>query len=181
MEEQENLARFLWRAIETMKKYLLILYILLLASAVGAAGGPNSVSITLTTSVPGYLLHGFLDSPGTTAFIESPTVDDAFNPSGAVLNYGIKTNAGLPLVVKAKITPFEEQDVASPATVPIDKVKMDGNIISPSGGKYQILSLTPSSGTIFYAYTLTVMVDQDELSSKPAGNYVSTVEIDIST
>lgn len=163
-----------------MKKYLLIVYILLLTLTLGA--NPASVSITLTTSVPGYLYHGFLDSPGATSFIAtSPTVNDAFNPAGAVLNYGIKTNVGVPLIVKATIEPFEEQDVVTPATVPIDQVKIDGSPIAQELGKYKILDFTPSSGTIFYAYTLTVYVDQSILNSKPVGNYVSNVAIDIET
>lgn len=161
-----------------MRKYLLILYILLLTLTLGA--NPAQVSITLTTSVPGYLYHGFLDSPIATAFVTtSPTVNDAFNPAGAVLNYGIKTNVGLPLTVRATIAPFEEQDVADPAYIAIDQVIMDGNLIPLDGGKYQILQFTPQSGTILYAHKLTVLVEQSQLNSKPAGNYRSTVSIEI--
>lgn len=169
-----------------MRKYLLIIYIFLLTFTLGAIGNTSSVSITLTTSVPGYLLHGFLDTPGTTTFIQSPTVNNAFNPAGAILNYGIKTNSGLPLIVKATITPFKEQDVLDPAMVPVTQVEVG----SSSGtamhyidedGKYKLLELTPQSGTIFYAYTLTVFVDQSKVMNSPAGNYVSTVEIDIAT
>lgn len=163
-----------------MKKYLLILYILLLTLSLGA--NPAQVSITLTTSVPGYLYHGFLDSPIATTFVTtSPTVNDAFNPAGAILNYGIRTNVGLPLTVKATIAPFEEQDVIDPAYIAIDQVIMDGDLIPLDGGKYQILHFTPQSGTIFYAHKLTVLVDQSILDSKPIGNYVSNVAIDIET
>ncbi|MBI9093841.1 MAG: hypothetical protein JEY71_03055 [Sphaerochaeta sp.] len=170
-----------------MKRYLLIIYILLLACTLGA--GPASVSITLTTSVPGYLYHGFLDSSNPTAFVvTSPTVNDAFNPAGAVLNYGIRTNVRLPLTVKATIAPFEEQDVAEPAIVPITNINVKyltgDSIPAPyiaSEGKYNLLQLTPQSGTIFYAYTLTVFADQNIVLTSPAGNYVSTVEIDIAT
>ncbi len=167
-----------------MKRFLLILYVLLLGIplTLGAVGNTTSVSITLTTSVPGYLYHGFLDAPGSTAFVaSSPTVYDAFNPAGAVLNYGIKTNVGVPLKVKATIDPFEEQDVVTPATVPIDQVEIDGTPAVLEAGKYKILEFTPSSGTIFYAHTLTVFVDQSILDSKPIGNYVSNVAIDIET
>ncbi len=168
-----------------MKKHLLILYILLLTFVLGAT--PASVSITLTTTVPGYLYHGFLDSPSATAFItSSPTVNDAFNPAGAVLNYGIKTNVGLPLTVKATIAPFEEQDVVDPATVPITQVDVGSATGSTThysdlDGTYKLLELTPQSGTIFYAYTLTVFADQSKVDTSPVGNYVSTVEIDIAT
>ncbi len=160
-----------------MKKYLLILYILLLALTLGA--DPAQVSITLTTSVPGYLYHGFLTAPATPTFETNPSVNDAFNPAGASLNYGIKTNVGLPLTVKATIAPFEEQDVADPEYIAIDQVQVDGNTITPAGGKYQILSFTPQSGTIFYAHELTVLVEQSQLSSKPIGSYKSTVSIEI--
>ena len=168
-----------------MKRYLLIVYILLLTGSLWA--DPASVSITLTTSVPGYLYHGFLDSSNLTAFVvTSPTVNDAFNPEGAVLNYGIKTNVRLPLTVKATIAPFEEQDVIEPATVPITKVDVGSATGSTTQyidneGKYNLLQLTPQSGTIFYAYTLTVFADQTKVQTSPAGNYVSTVEIDIAT
>lgn len=165
-----------------MKRYLLgILYIFLLTFSLGAIGNPASVSITLTTSVPGYLLHGFLDSPGTTTFIENPTVNDAFNPAGAILKYGIKTNTGMPLVVKATISPFSEKDGVTLEQIPIKQVKVNGDPVDFSGGKYQLLTLTPTSGTIFYAYTLTVLVDQSLLVDAPPGNYQSTVAIDIST
>ncbi len=168
-----------------MKRYLLIVYILLLTCTLGA--NPASVSITLTTSVPGYLYHGFLDSAGETAFVvDSPTVNDAFNPAGAVLNYAIKTNVRLPLTVKATIAPFEEQDVVDPATVPITQVDVGSDSdptthITNIDGKYNLLQLTPQSGIIFYAYTLTVFADQNSVQNSPAGNYVSTVEIDIAT
>jgi len=168
-----------------MKRYLLILYILLLTFALGA--NPAQVSITLTTSVPGYLYHGFLDSLGATAFVATdPTDNDAFNPAGAVLNYGIKTNVGLPLTVKATIAPFEEQNVVDSATVPITQVEVgsaSGSITHyiDLDGKYKLLELTPQSGTNFYAYTLTVFADQTRVLSSPAGDYVSTVEIDIAT
>lgn len=175
----KELARFTWRTTNIMRKYILIAYILLLTLTLGA--NPAQVSITLTTSVPGYLLHGFLTAPATPTFETNPSVNDAFNPAGAVLNYGIKTNVGVPLIVKATIDPFEEQDVVTPATVPIDQVKIDGNLILRESGKYKILDFTPSSGTIFYAYTLTVYVDQSILNSKPVGSYVSNVAIDIET
>ncbi|MFA6682005.1 MAG: hypothetical protein WCS35_08220, partial [Sphaerochaeta sp.] len=108
------------------------------------------------------------------------------NPAGAVLNYGIKTNTGLPLTVKATVEPFMEQDVAEPAIVPISNINVEylagGPIPAPyiaSEGKYALLELTPQAGTVFYSYILTVFVDQTQLSSKPAGNYKSTVTIEI--
>lgn len=169
-----------------MKKYLLILYILVLTLTLGAAGSPTSVSITLTTSVPGYLLHGFLDSPGSTAFGEaSPTVDNAFDPAGATLNYGIKTNAGLPLIVKATIHDFAQQaDVPQPATISISQVKVGsevGSTILPynSTNTYSLLTLEPVSGKIFYPYTLTVYANQMQVQNSPRGEYKSTVEINI--
>lgn len=62
----------------------------------GAAGEPASVDIMLTTAAPGYLLHGFLIHPETTMLAGSLAVTDAFNPEGAVLHYGIKTNSTTP-------------------------------------------------------------------------------------
>lgn len=165
-----------------MKKHLLFLYILLLTITLGATGNAASVSVTLTTSVPGYLVHGFLPTLETTTFMENPTVEDAFNPAGAVLNYGIKTNTGLPLVVKATITPFEEQDVTNPALVPISRVDVGSTSkYLDTDGKYKLLEFTPTSGMVFYAYKLTVFVDQSEVQNSPIGNYVSTVEIAIET
>ncbi|MGB4405787.1 MAG: hypothetical protein WBI82_02890 [Sphaerochaeta sp.] len=167
-----------------MKRYLLIVYILLLTCTLGA--GPASVSITLTTSVPGYLYHGFLDSAGETAFVvDSPTVNDAFNPAGAVLNYAIKTNTGLPLTVDAKIYDFTQLDVPQPATISISQVEVvsptDPTAILPHSNTntYNLLTLTPTSGTIFYPYTLTVYANQTQVQNSPIGNYQSTVEISI--
>ena len=163
-----------------------MVYIIFLTLTLGATN-PASVSITLTTSVPGYLYHGFLNSPGVVGFVETdPTVNDAFNEAGAVLNYGIKTNVGIPLIVKATIDPFKEQDVADPATVPITKVEVASSSGSTTNymdvdGKYQILQLTPQSGTVFYSYILTVFADQARVLASPSGNYVSTVSIDIAT
>jgi len=160
-----------------MRKYLLILYILLLTLTLGAT--PAQVSITLTTQVPGYLLHGFLAAPATPTFETNPSVNDAFNPAGVVLNYGIKTNSGLPVIVKATISPFEEIDGVTLDQIPIQQVKVNGTSVTKTAGKYNLLTLDPASGIIFYAYTLTVFVDQSLLVSAPSGNYQSTVSIDM--
>jgi len=161
-----------------MRKYLLILYILLLTLTLGADPAAQ-VSITLTTQVPGYLLHGFLTAPATPTFETNPSVNDAFNPEGAVLNYGIKTNSGLPVIVKATISPFEEVDGVTLDQIPIQQVKVNGTSVTKTAGKYNLLTLDPASGIIFYAYTLTVFVDQNLLVSAPSGNYQSTVSIDM--
>ncbi|MDY0287877.1 MAG: hypothetical protein RBR15_03535 [Sphaerochaeta sp.] len=167
-----------------MKRYLLIIYILVLSFNVGAAGEPASVNITLSTTAPGYLLHGFLIDPETTALVGTLTVTDAFNPDGAVLHYGIKTNTTIPLIVKAKISSFEEQDAPYPAEVPITRIEA----LSSSGpstldvgpeGTYNLLALTPTIGRVFYPYKLTVFVDQDTLLDAPVGRYVATVELHI--
>jgi len=162
-----------------MRKYLLILYILLLTLTLGAVT-PTSASITLVTGISGYLYHGFLDSMESTSFITSSVVvNDAFNPAGAVLNYAIKTNAALPLTVQAEISSFRKQGVANPDYVNINQVQIDGEVITPTGGKYQILSFTPQTGTVFYAHKLTVFVEQSQLSTKAPGDYRSTVSIEI--
>ncbi len=169
-----------------MKKYLLIVYILLLAMTLGAAN-PASVSITLTTSVPGYLYHGFLDGTESYTFVsEPPSVSDAFDPAGATLNYGIKTNVGLSLVVNAKIQDFTHEDGGPNAdVVRISQVE----VIPPNGPAmtlphtnthvYTLSNFTSTSGTIFYPYTLTVYANQSDVMSKSRGNYQSTVEINI--
>jgi len=169
-----------------MKKYLLVLYILLFTFTLGAASTTNSVSITLTTSVPGYLYHGFLSSVSSTGVESSATVEDAFNPEGAVLKYGIKTNTGLPLIVHATIQDFTQQgDVPQPATISISKVDIDPEEGSSttlpynSANTYQLLTLDPTSGTVFYPYTLTVYANQTQVQNSPSGTYQSTVKINI--
>lgn len=166
-----------------MKKNFLVIYIFLLAMSLGAVGSSTSVSIRLTTSVPGYLIHGFLTAPSEAIFEESPTVNDAFNPNGAVLNYGIKTNTPIPLIVNATISDFEQQDVVNPAMIPVSEVKVGSTpaIYNSGDGNFHLLNFTPTPGTIFYAYTLTILVDQALVSSSPSGNYKSTVSIAIET
>jgi hypothetical protein len=127
-----------------------------------------------------------LDSSNQTSFVAtSPTVNDAFNPAGAVLNYAIKTNTGLPLIVNAKIYDFTQLDVPQPATISISQVE----VIPPIGtaetfpysstNTYNLITLAPTSGTIFYPYTLTVYANQTQVQSSPIGNYQSTMEISI--
>lgn len=163
-----------------MKRYLLILYILLLTFTLGAAN-PAQVSITLTTKVPGYLYHGFLSSESSNVVNPSANVADAFNPLGAVLNYGIKTNTGLPLIVKATITDFSSENVPNANPVRISQVKVGSTIATYiiSEDKYKLLELQPTSGTVFYPYTLTVYANQTDVQNSPQGDYQSTVKIDI--
>lgn len=138
----------------------------------------------LTTAAPGYLLHGFLIHPETTMLAGSLAVTDAFNPEGAVLHYGIKTNSTPPLIVKANISSFEEQEVPYPAKVPIARIDALSSFgsstldVGPEGA-HDLLALTPTVGRVFYTYRLAVFVGQNTVLDAPVGKYVAPLVLHI--
>lgn len=169
-----------------MKRYLLITLLLGAILTLGAA--PNQVTIKLTTSVPEVLIHGFLKDGSTAEIFAEETVEDAFNPNGAKFTYAVKTNTSIPMTVYATVTPFEQQQAINPAHVNIQQIfvkdeSSDGYEATPSAvNEYKLVHFQPDQGGMaVYAYTLTVVANQEEVANAPAGDYKSTVSIGITT
>ncbi|MGE4583915.1 MAG: hypothetical protein AB7C91_04645 [Sphaerochaeta sp.] len=168
-----------------MKRHSLSILLLVLSlSAYAGQINPAQVTISLTTRVPEYLVHGFL-----TGGEESPTimatadVEDAFNPDGAKLTYAIQTNVSIPLEVTATVSPFTRKLPIEGGQVGIDSVLVNdtaAEVLNQGNGTYKLLYFTPpNSGMGLYSYTLTVKANQDEVSNASSGYYESTVSIGI--
>mgnify|MGYP001148721553 CR=1 FL=1 len=174
-----------------MKRYKAILLLLILISTYlfSAPLNPAQVTISLTTRVPEYLVHGFLvDGGAGEAVIEATAeVDDAFNDSGAQFTYAIKTNVATSFTVTASVTPFSLRNATTPEQVNIDRIYVsDGSVsnvaqpLDPVTHTYKLLDFTPSqSGLSTYSYILTVIADQDQVQLAPSGSYESVVSIGI--
>lgn len=146
---------------------------------------PTQVTISLTTRVPEYLIHGFLETTeGSPVIVSSTNVNDAFNTDGASFTYAIKTNVAIPLTVTATVSPFNLQNATTPAQVGIDRILVgtdgEADVIDPASGTYRLLNFTPNvSGMATYSYILTVVANQTQVLSAPSGDYASTVSIGI--
>lgn len=178
-----------------MKRYSSIVLLVFLQLAVFAAPtNPAQVTISLTTKVDEYLMHGFLPLTGGSTIASNATVENAFASTGAVFVYAIKTNAAIPFTVTAEVAPFRLMVNGSPTStkIDIDNVLVKKGIPSDSGdateavlldismGSYKLMDFVPDfSGMHTYPYTLTVFVNQDELQEAPWGEYQSTVSIGI--
>ena len=173
-----------------MKRYISILLILFIGLAVFAAPvNPAQVTISLTTRVPEYLVHGFLNTTeGSQVIVSSTEVDDAFNTSGASFTYAIQTNVSIPLKVTATVSPFNLQYAPTPYQVGIDKIYVADTttatsseaVVDSTSGTYNLVEFTPNaSGMATYAYTLTVLANQTQVQNAPSGAYESTVSIGI--
>lgn len=167
-----------------MKKGLLITVLVLVTASLWAL--PSQVSISLTTKVPAFLVHGFLikeiEGESEVAQIMGETsVGGAFNADGVSLTYAIETNVATPLVVSAVLTPFIRQDVSDPVQVGIESLFVDDQNKTPtSTERFTLLNFTPSSsGKDVYEYVLTVKANQAQVEAAPAGEYISTISIDI--
>lgn len=174
-----------------MKRYIPLLLLLLTMPAIllAAPVNPAQVTISLTTRVPEYLVHGFLvGGESGNPVIESTTeVDNAFIDSGAQFTYAIKTNVATSFTVTASVTPFSLRNASTPAQVNIDRIYVsDGSTnnpavqVDPLSNTYKLLDFTPSaSGMNTYSYTLTVIADQEQVQTAPSGPYESIVSIGI--
>lgn len=178
-----------------MRRLIAVLLLVMLPIALFANVGPllmpttAQATISLKTTVPAFLVHGFLEiREGSPEIVSSAEVDNAFESGGASFTYAIKTNVSIPLKVTAAITPFQRVGVAvAPAQVKIEKVlvKDDRGVteksITPTGeDSLELLVLTPYiSGLATYSYVLTVFADQNDIGNAPSGEYAATVSIGI--
>lgn len=173
-----------------MKRYTVIALLLLFQLSLFAAPvNPAQVTISLTTRVPEYLVHGFLKTTeGSQVIVSSTEVDDAFNTRGASFTYAIQTNVSIPLKVTATVSPFNLQYAPTSYQVGIDKIYVrESEAAIPSeapvdstSGTYNLVEFTPNaSGMATYAYTLTVLANQTQVQNAPSGSYESTVSIGI--
>jgi hypothetical protein len=174
-----------------MKRYYTILALLTIMTLALAASpiNPAKVTISLSTRVPEYLVHGFLVGTETeNPVIESTTeVEDAFNDGGAQFVYAIKTNVATSFTVTASVTPFSLRYASTPAQVNIDRIYVSDGAnnnpaeqVDPASNTYKLLDFTPSrTGLSTYSYTLTVIADQAQVQTAPAGPYESVVSIGI--
>ena len=165
-----------------MKKRVLIAILLSVVMSLWAH--PSPVTISLTTKVPAFLVHGFLvteNEGGTAHIVGTASVGDAFNADGVSLTYAIETNVATPLVVSAILTPFTRQNTSEPAQVDIDSLYVgDQNKTPGNAESFVLVNLTPSSsGKAVYEYVLTVKANQEQVEAAPAGDYQSTISIDI--
>ncbi|HKL59917.1 MAG TPA: hypothetical protein VJ863_08465, partial [Sphaerochaeta sp.] len=124
------------------------------------------------------LLHYGIGRDGG-AQVDSPDLRDI-----KVLHYGIKTNSTTPLIVKANISAFEEQEVPYPAKVPIARIDALSSFgsstldVGPEGA-HDLLALTPTVGRVFYTYRLAVFVGQNTVLDAPVGKYVAPLVLHI--
>lgn len=173
-----------------MKRYTVIALLLLFQLSLFAAPvNPAQVTISLTTRVPEYLVHGFLKTTeGSQVIVSSTEVDDAFNTSGASFTYAIQTNVSIPLKVTATVSPFNLQYAPTSYQVGIDKIYVQESEaaipseapVDSTSGTYNLVEFTPNaSGMATYAYTLTVLANQTQVQNAPSGLYESTVSIGI--
>ncbi|MBG0767559.1 hypothetical protein [Sphaerochaeta halotolerans] len=160
---------------------LLVLLSLPMALFAEEPAQPARVTISLTTTVPELLTHGFLTSGDSTDIIPALTVSDAFNEDGATLYYAIQTNIARPFEVYATVTPFELKNASTPAQVAIQTILVgEQEIAAISGGEYKLIQFNPGSqGMGLTSYILTIIADQDQIESAPSGQYEATVAIDI--
>jgi hypothetical protein len=141
---------------------------------------PAQVTISLTTTVPELLTHGFLTSGDSTDIIPALTVSDAFNEDGATFYYAIQTNISRPFEVYATVTPFELKNASTSAQVAIQKILVGGEEINSSGGEYELIQFSAGmQGMGLTSYILTIIADQTQIESAPSGRYEATVAIDI--
>lgn len=173
-----------------MRRYFSIVLLILIQLAMFAAPvNPAQVTISLTTRVPEYLVHGFLTtSEGSQVIVSSTEVDDAFNNNGASFTYAIKTNVSIPLKVTATVSPFNLKYAPSAYQVGIDKIYVKESeaaspneaVVDSTSGSYKLVEFTPNaSGLATYSYILTVLANQAEVLQAPSGEYESTVSIGI--
>ncbi len=173
-----------------MKRYTGIVLLLLFQLALSAAPiNPAQVTISLTTRVPEYLVHGFLKTAeGSQVIVSSTEVEDAFNTDGASFTYAIQTNVSIPLKVTATVSPFSLKYNPSPYQVGIEKIYVKESTagspneaaVDPASGTYNLVDFTPNAaGMATYAYTLTVLANQAQVQQAPSGEYESTVSIGI--
>ncbi|WP_319757446.1 hypothetical protein [uncultured Sphaerochaeta sp.] len=165
-------------------KWICVLLVLLsfpLALFAEEPSQPARVTISLTTTVPELLTHGFLSSSESTNIIPALTVSDAFNEDGATFYYAIQTNIARPFEVYATVTPFELKNASTSAQVAIQKILVGEQEITPvGGGEYELIQFTPGSqGMGLTSYILTIIADQSQIESAPSGQYEATVAIDI--
>ncbi|MPM18383.1 hypothetical protein SDC9_64792 [bioreactor metagenome] len=181
MKDRRDLARFSGRENHFMRRLLIILVLLLPLLGLMGAAGTSQVTISLTTSVPELLVHGFLSDITSTSILSTRSITDAFNEDGAEIIYAIRTNVPIPLKVTTTIRPFELE--AGSVEIGIAQVLINGNpaTIDPITGSFQIVSQPPASGgtTLRTPYVFTVKADQTQVQNAPPGNYSSTVEIGI--
>jgi hypothetical protein len=160
---------------------LLVLLSLPLALFAEGTGQPACVTISITTTVPELLTHGFLAGDDSTDIIPALTVSDAFNEDGATIYYAIQTNIARPFEVYATVTPFELKNASTSAQVAIQKILVDEQEITPvSGGAYELIQFTPGlQGMGLTSYILTIVADQSQIENAPSGQYEATVAIGI--
>jgi hypothetical protein len=182
MYEEGSCTTFLLEGNQLMKKFIIFTISLFTISCLFADISPQKVTLSITTAVPEYLVHGFLVDSATTDIVSTTSVDDAFNQDGVDLTYAIKTNTTSNLIVSATITPFTNS-VDSTVKVGIGSFSVESVEQEPIGtGYYQILDLLSSvQGMRMYSYTLKVKANQADVAVATAGDYASTLSIDIAS
>lgn len=164
-----------------MKKYILLAIIILSVPFLFAEASLQKVTLSITTAVPEYLVHGFLVDSVAATIVSETSVDDAFNEEGVNLTYAIKTNTTSNLVVSATLTPFVKLGDDT-STVGIASFSVESVEKVPVSGSYQLFDLVPSvHGMRMYSYTLQVKANQEDVASAAAGSYESTLSIDIAS
>lgn len=181
---------------------------LLLMGLLGMMPATASVvaSADLNASVAGYLLHGFLDE-ARTELQDLYAVEDALSREGVDLPYVVETNMKTSLAVYAVVTPFIQQNVESPSSIGISSFLVDGKELYPKTNRvmtrtdlastkdsgpvsrrdfdteatYEVAVLETVLGTTRYEYLIHVTANQKEVSTAPAGQYLSTVTMSLET
>lgn len=164
-----------------MRRIILLLVLLFPLIGLMGAAGTSQVTISLTTSVPELLVHGFLADLTSTNILSTRNITDAFNEDGAEIIYAIRTNVPIPLKVTASFTPFALE--AGSVEIGIAQVLVNGNpaTIDPLTGSVELMSQPPEEGGNIFRppYVFTVKADQTAVQNAPPGQYSSTVEIGI--
>lgn len=194
-------------AVRIMRKWLALLIVLLLTVLPLAATETKTVTADVTTSVSGYLLHGFLEKTDKT-LRDTALVTDALGKDGSDLYYTIRTNQTASMVVYGVITPFqqEENDGSAGTNIAIDTVTVDGKVVSPLTGlqyissqqpalnmdlnvsqtktasdenKYELIEFSSVFGQTEYDYVIHITANQRQVAEAPAGRYVSSVTLSL--
>ena len=164
-----------------MRRIILLLVLLFPLFGLMGAASTSQVTISLTTSVPELLEHGFLADLTSTNILSTRNIADAFNEDGAQIIYAIRTNVPIPLTVTASFTPFTLEAGSAQVGIAQVLVNDDPVTIDPLTNTIQIVSQPPTSGgtTLRPPYVFTVKADQAQVQAAPSGQYSSTVEIGI--
>jgi hypothetical protein len=188
-----------------MRRIGLAMLTCLLAMMPLCAADNQKAVADVTTSISGFLLHGFRNQ-NEKEIHNTASVTDAFSKEGAKLTYVIQTNVRSAIQVYATISPFvrkadgDEED----SKVSIDSVSVDDTVITPvtklhylgneqpevpldksaddvtAEERYELVTFSSIPGTTEYVYHIVVTADQNEVKTAPAGRYVSSITLSMS-